>query len=130
MASGHSESALDELTRLSQQFKKQEHEATRREKESARQKKRTQDTIGELRDFSISMAVRQLQLVANPQTIKQVNALKSKQGTAELRKLIGNLAYDLEKRIRIIAVAQPDAKPLERSINTLTILLQLLFTLE
>ena len=130
MASGHSDNGLDELMRLSQQFKKQEHEATQREKQSTRQEKKVQDILGELRDFSISTAVRQLQLVANPQTIKQVNALKSKQGTTELRKLIGNLAYDLEKRIGIITVANPDIKPIQQSIKTLTILLGLLFSLD
>lgn len=130
MKTESSDNGLDELMRLSQQFKKQEHEATQREKQSARQKKKVQGILGELRDFSISTAVRQLQLVANPQTIKQVNALRSKQGTAELRKLIGDLAYDLEKRIGIITVANPDMKPIERSMKTLTILLGLLFSLD
>ncbi len=70
MTTESSNSGLDELTRLSQQFKKEEHEATQREKQSARQRKKTQDVLGELRAFSISMAVGQLQLVATPEMIK------------------------------------------------------------
>ncbi len=129
MTTDSSDNGLDELIRLSQQFEKQAHEATQREKQSARQRKKSQDVLSELRAFSISMAVGQLQLVATPEVIEQVNALKNKQGTTELRKLIDNLVYDLEKRISIVAIANPDIKPIEQSIRTLTILLGLLFSL-
>ncbi len=129
MTTESSNSGFDELTRLSQQLKKEEHEATEREKQSARQRKKTQGVLGELRAFSISMAAGQLQLVATPEMIKQVSALKNEQGTAKLRKLIDNLIYDLEKRISIIAVANPDIEPIERSMKTLTILVGLLFSL-
>ena len=129
MATESSDSGLNELMRLSQQFKKEEHEATEREKQSARQRKKASGVLSELRVFSISRTVGQLQLVATPEIIEQVNALKSKQGTAELRKLIDNLVYDLEKRISIIAATNPDIKPIERSIITLAILVGLLFSL-
>ncbi|MFC1928711.1 hypothetical protein ACFLWC_05740 [Chloroflexota bacterium] len=129
MTTESSDSGLDELMRLSQQFKKQEHEAAQREKQSARQRRISQDVLSELRAFSISTAVGQLQLVATPEIIEQVNALRNKQGNTELRKLIKNLVYDLEKNITIVAVANPDLKPIEQSVKTLTILLGLLFSL-
>ena len=129
MTTESSNSGFDELTRLSQQFKKEEHEATQREKQSARHRKKVQGVLGELRAFSISMAVGQLQLVATPEMIEQVSALKNEQGTAKLRKLVDNLIYDLEKRISIIAVANPDIEPIERSMKTLAILVGLLFSL-
>ena len=129
MTTESSDSGLDELMRLSQRLKNQEREATQREKLSAGQKKKSQDALSELRAFSISMAVGQLKLVASPEIIEQVNALQSKQGTTELRKLIDNLLYDLEKQISIIANANPDIKPIEQLIKTLTILMGLLHSL-
>ena len=129
MTTESSNSGLDELKRLSEQFKKEEYEATQREEQAARQRKKSQGVLGELRAFSISVAMGQLQLVATPEMIEQVSALKNEQGTAKLRKLIDNLIYDLEKRISIIAVANPDIEPIERSMKTLAILVGLLFSL-
>ena len=129
MTDESSDSGLDELMRLSQQLNKQEREATQREKQTARQKQNSLDVLSELRAFSISMAVGQLKLVASPEMIEQVNALQSKQGTTELRKLIHNLLYELEKQIGIIANANPDVKPIEQLTKTLTILIGLLFSL-
>lgn len=129
MTAESSDSALDELMRLSQQFNQEEHEATEREKQNARQKQKTQGVLNELRVFSISMAVGQLKPVASPEMIAQVTALQSKSGTAELRKLIQNLVYELEKQTGTMAVANPDIKPLEQLAQTLTILIGLLFSL-
>ena len=129
MTTESSNSGLDELKRLSQQFKKEEYEATQREEQAARQRKKSQGVLGELRAFSISVAVGQLQLVATPEMIERVSALKNEHGTARLRKLIDNLIYDLEKNISVIAVANPDIKPIERSIKTLAILVELLSSL-
>ncbi|MFC2072378.1 hypothetical protein ACFLUU_06725 [Chloroflexota bacterium] len=129
MTTESSGNGLDELMRISQQILKQDHEATHREKQNARQRKISQDVLSELRAFSISVAVGQLQQIAAPEIIEQVNTLRNKQGTTELRKLIDNLVYDLEKHISIIAVANPDIKPIERSIKILIILLGLLFSL-
>ena len=89
MTAESSNSGLDELMRLSQQFKKQTHEVAQREK--------SHDVLSELRALSISTAIRQLQPVATPEIIKQVNALKNKQDSSELLKLIDNLVDDLEK---------------------------------
>ncbi len=129
MTTESSDSGFDELTRLSQQFKKEEHEATQKEKQRAGQRKKAQGVFDELRAFSISTAVGQLQLVATPEMIEQVNALKNEQGTATLRKLIDNLIYDLEKRISILAVGNPNIEPIERSMKTLAILVGLRFSL-
>ena len=129
MTAESSDSGLDELMRLSQQLNKQEHEATQREKQNARQRQKTQGVLSELRVFSISMAIGQLKLIANPEMIAQVNALQSKPGTTELRKLIQNLIYELEKQTSTMANTNPDIKPLEQLSKTLTILIGLLFSL-
>ena len=124
-----SSSGMDELMRLSQQFKKQEHNITEREKLIAIQKEKSRDVISELRALSISTAIRQLQPVATKEIIKQVNALKSKPDSTELLKLIDNLVYDLEKDISAAAVANPELKQVEQSVKTLSILLGLLSSL-
>ncbi len=130
MESKSPENGFDELTRLSQQFNKLEHETTQREKQRAEQRKKVQGVLGGLRELTVSMAIEQLKPVATPEIIEQVNSLKSKQGTAELRKLISNLANDLEKRIGIVTKANPSVQPIERSIKTFIILMELFFSLE
>lgn len=130
MESKSPENGFDELTRLSQQFKKHERESTHREKQRAEQRKKVQGALGGLRELTVSMTVEQLKLFATPEIIEQVSSLKNKQGTAELRKLISNLANDLEKHIGIVASANPSVQPLERSIKTLIILMELFFSLE
>jgi hypothetical protein len=123
------ESGLEELMRLSQRFKKQEQENTQRERQRQAQQKKVKDVLGGLRGLNISMAVEQLRPVAAPEIVSKVSALRSKPGMAELRKLITDLAYDLEDRIGTISAANPDVKKLERSMKTLTILMELFFSL-
>ena len=130
MESEPTESGFDELTRLSQQFTKQEQERTNREQQRAEQREKVQNVLGGLRELTVSMAIEQLKPVAAPEIIEQVNSLKSKPGTEELRKLISDLAYDLENRIGVITASNPDIKPIERSMKTLTILLELFFSLQ
>ena len=77
MKSESPENGFDELTRLSQQFKKHEHESTQREKQSAEQRKKVQSVLGGLRELTVSMAVQQLRLVATPEIIEQVNSKKA-----------------------------------------------------
>ena len=130
MESESPEDGFEELMRLSQQFKKQDEERTKREQQRAEQSKKVQDVLGGLKGLNVSMAVEQLKLVATPEIIEQVNSLKSKTGTEELRKLISDLTDDLEKRIGIISASNPDMKSLESSMKTLTILIELFFSLQ
>jgi hypothetical protein len=124
------EDGLEELMRLSQQFKKQDEERIKKEQQRAEQSKKVQDVLGGLKGLNISMAVEQLKMVATPEIIEQVNSLKSKSGTQELRKLISDLTDDLEKHISIISSSNPDIKSLESSVKTLTILIELFFSLQ
>ena len=130
MESESPEDGFEELMRLSQQFKKQDEERTNREQQRAEQSKKVQDVLGGLKGLNVSMAVEQLKLVATPEIIEQVNSLKSKTGTEELRRLISDLTEDLEKRIGIISASNPDMKSLESSMKTLTILIELFFSLQ
>ena len=130
MESEPPESGFEELMRLSQQFTKQGEERTAREKQRAEQGKKVQGVLQGLKELNVSMAIEQLKLVAAPDIIEEVNSLKRKQGTGDLRKLISNLTDDLENRIGIVSASNPDMAPLERSMKTLNILLDLFFSLQ
>ena len=130
MESESPESGFEELMRLSQQFTRQGQERTAREKQRAEQGKKAQGVLQGLKELNVSMAIEQLKLVATPDIIEEVNSLKRKQGTGDLRKLISNLTDDLENRIGIISASNPDMTPLERSMKTLNILLDLFFSLQ
>ena len=130
MESEPPESGFEELMRLSQQFTRQGQERTAREKQRAEQGKKVQGVLQGLKELNVSMAIEQLKLVATPDIIEEVNSLKRKQGTGDLRKLISNLTDDLENRIGIISASNPDMTPLERSMKTLNILLDLFFSLQ
>lgn len=118
------ESGIDELMRLSQQFSRQQEEREDREKQREAQGKKVRGVLQGLQDLNINMAVQQLQTVARPEVIKQVNALKTMGGTEALRKLITSLAEDLEKSLG----AGTDTAPLANDMRTLNILLDLYFS--
>ena len=129
MTGESSDSGLDELMRLSQQFKNDEEVASRREEQSAQQREKTHDVIGELREFSISMAAGQLEPVAAQELIEQVTALKNEPGAEKLRVLVNSLASDLEKEISTLATANPDMESTDRLMKTLVILIRLMSSL-
>ena len=124
------ESGFDELMRLSQQFTRQQQEHTERERQREEQGKKARGVLQGLRELNLSMAVEQLKPVATPEIIEEVNALKSKAGTEDLRKVISNLADDIENRIGIISASNPDTVPLVSSMKTINILMDLYFSLQ
>ncbi|MFC1966954.1 hypothetical protein ACFLWI_08500 [Chloroflexota bacterium] len=129
MESKSPESGLDELIRLSQETARKKQELAEREQQRTKQKQKVQGVLQGLMDIKVSIAVEQLKLVSKPEIIEGVSSLTHKQGTEDLRKLISSLTDDLEKRIRSIATSNPDMVPVERSIKTLAILLELYFSL-
>jgi flagellar biosynthesis/type III secretory pathway protein FliH len=124
------ESGFDELMRLSQQFTRQQEEHEEKERQRAEQGKKVRGVLDGLRELNMSMAMEQLQQVATPEIIKEVNALKNKPGTDDLRKVISNLAEDLESRLRAISSKNTDAAPLVNAMRTLNILMDLYFSLQ
>ena len=125
-----SESGFDELMRLSQQFNRQQQERTERERQREEQGKKVQGVLQGLKDLNVSMAIEQLKPVATPEIIEEVNALRSKPGAEGLRKVISDLADDLENRIGTISASNPDTAPLVSSMKTLNILMDLYFSLQ
>ncbi|MFC1861696.1 hypothetical protein ACFLT4_04940 [Chloroflexota bacterium] len=129
MESNSQESGFDELLRLSQETAKKEQELTKREQQRTEQRQKVQGVLQGLREIQVSIAVEQLRLVATPEIIKVISSLTHKQDTEDLRKLISNLVDDLEKHLRSVSPSNSDMVPIERSVNTLAILLELFFSL-
>ncbi|MFC1941638.1 hypothetical protein ACFLWU_00270 [Chloroflexota bacterium] len=130
MESEPTESGIDELMRLSQQFTRQDKERTERERQREEQGKKVHGVLQGLRELNVSMAVEQLKTIATPEITQQVNDLRSKPGTEDLRKIISNLAGNLENRMDAISISNPDIAPLASSLKTLNILMDLYFSLQ
>jgi hypothetical protein len=122
------ESGIDELMRLSRQFTRQQEEHEEREKQREAQGKKVRGVLQGLKDLNLSMAIEQLKTVAKPEIVKQVSALRSKENTDDLRKLISSIADDMENRLRTISTSKTDVTPLVNSMRTLNILMDLYFS--
>jgi ribosomal protein L22 len=118
------ESGLDELMRLSQQFTRQKAENEAKERQREEQGKKVRGVLQGLQELNINMAVQQLKAVAGPDVIKQVNAMRTKGGTEDLRKMISAMADQMEKKLG----AKKDTAPLVNDMRTLNILLDLYFS--
>ena len=123
------ESGIDELMRLSQQFTHQQEEREERQKQREEQGKKVQGVLQGLKELKVSMAIEQLQPIATPEVIEEVNALRSKEGTDDLRKVMSSLADDLESRLSAISASNPEAASLVNSMRSLNILMDLYFSL-
>ena len=104
-------------------------ELTQKEQQRTEQRQKVQGVLQGLRGIKVSTAVEQLKLVAAPEIIEEISSLTHKQGTEDLRKLISNLTDDLERSVRGLSASDPDMVPIERSVKTLAILLELFFSL-
>lgn len=123
------ESGLDELMRLSQQFTRQQENQEEQERAREEKGKQVRGVLQGLKDLNISMAVQQLKSVAPPEIIDEVNTLSNKDDTDDLRKMISSLADNMENQLNTISSSSPDAAPLVNSMRTLSILMDLYFSL-
>lgn len=123
------ESGIDELMRLSRQFTRQQEEHDQREKQRQAQGKKVKGVLQGLKELNLTMAITQLKTCARPEIVKQVNALKSQESTDALRKMISNIADDLENRLRALPAPKTDTAPLVNAMRTLNILMDLYFSL-
>ena len=123
------ESGLDELMRLSQQFTRQKEDQEEQERAREEKGKQVRGVLQGLKDLNISMAVQQLKSVAPPEIINEVNALSNKDDTDDLRKMISSLADDMENRLNAISSSSPETATLVNSMRTLSILMDLYFSL-
>jgi|TARA_B100002003_G_C13985883_1_gene476583 hypothetical protein len=130
MTSEPPESGLDELMRLSRQTVNEGKELDRKEQQRLEQRQVVQGALKGLREIGVTVTVEQLKQVATPEIIEEVDSLKYQQGTEGLRRLITRLANDLEKCVDDISASNPDMVPIQRSVKTLVILLELLSSIQ
>jgi hypothetical protein len=123
------ESGLDELLALSRKFTKQKEEHDKQERQRQEQGKKVRGVLQGLKDLNLSMALNQLKGVAKPEVIQKVTALKSKDSTEDLRKLITSIVDDLEKQLNALTSSKTETTKLVNSTRTLSILLDLYFSL-
>jgi hypothetical protein len=123
------EDGLDELMRLSQRFTRQQEEQEAQERQREEKGRQVRGVLQGLKALNISMAVQQLESVATPEIIKEVNSLSTKESTDDLRKMISSLAEDLENQLSSISSSVPGTTPLVNSMRTLNILMDLYFSL-
>jgi len=89
-----------------------------------------QGVLQGLKEINISVALQQLEMVAAPEVIEEVSSLKDKKGKEDLRKLITDLADDVERRAGRLSSADPGVAEIKQAVSTLTILLSLFFALQ
>jgi hypothetical protein len=124
------ESGIDELMRLSRQFTRQQEEHDKQERQREEQGKKVRGVLQGLKDLNLSMALSQLKDVATPEVIQQVTALKNKNDTEDLRKMITSLVDELEKQLNAASGPKTETTKLINSTRTLSILLDLYFSLQ
>ncbi len=121
---------LDELMRLSRGMSQTAKKLEQKERQGARRREKLQGVQQGLRGISVSVALGQLQSKATPDIIREVDSLNRKQGTADLRRLIVDLAHDLERCVGNPSAIARSKMPSGDLAATLAILIELLFSLE
>lgn len=124
------DSGLEELLQLSKEMAKVDRERTKAEQDRAEQRQKVRELQQGLTGLKVSVALEQLKLVAAPEVVKEVTSLKHKQSTENLRKLILDLSSELENRVDNKYGSNLDMDSIKRSVKTLAILIELLFSIE
>ncbi len=130
MAPETPENGLDELLRLSRGFTRKTEDAAKHEARGKREAAEKRQAMLGLRGITFAMALEQLKIVsAEDDIVARVSSCKTKEGTADLRKLISGLTSELEGEVGKMSRSNPELASVERSIKTLSILIDLLFSL-
>ena len=130
MESESTDSGLEELLRLSKEISRVDQERTKAERKRAEHRQKVNELQQGLIELKASVALQQLKSIATPEVIKEVSLLKQNQKTDELRKLILNLSAELESWVDNMSGSKLDMASINRSVKTLAILIELLFSIE
>lgn len=130
MESKSTESGLEELRRLSKEITKVDRERTKTEQDRAEQRQKVRELQQGLIELKASVALEQLKPIATPEIIEEISSLKHKQTTGDLRKVILDLSAKLEKWVDNTSDSKQDMDSIKRSVKTLAILIELLFSIE
>jgi hypothetical protein len=123
------DSGLDELLALSRKFSKQKEDSEKQERQRIEQGKKVKGVLQGLQELNLSMALTQLKTVAKPEVIQRVTALRTKPGTEDLRKMITNMTDEIERQLGKVNAPKAETAPLANTVRTLSILLDLYFSL-
>ena len=130
MESESTESGLEELQRLSKEITKVDRERIKAEQDHAEQRQQVRELQQGLIELKASVALEQLKPIATPEIIEEISSLKHKQTTGDLRKVILDLSAELEKWVDNTSDSKQDMDSIKRSVKTLAILIELLFSIE
>ena len=130
MESKSTDSGLEELLRISKEISRVDQERTKADRKRAEHRQKVNELQQGLIELKASVALQQLKSIATPEIIKEVSLLKHNQKTDELRKLILNLSAELESWVDNMSSSKLDMGSINRSVKTLAILIELLFSIE
>jgi hypothetical protein len=124
------ESGMDELRRLSRQTADAGQKMREEEKQKADYEKNMQGVVAGLRGISFSVALNQLKTIATPDIFDKVTAMQQQPDSKELRRLISDIARNLERDTAKASKNNPELESISNSSKTLAILISLLFSLQ
>ena len=131
MESETPENGMEELLRLSRGLIKKTEDTAKQEARKKRELAEKRQVMLGLRDITFSMALEQLKIVsAEADIVEKVSSFQAKEGTEDLRKLIVGFTSELEGMAGKMARSNPELASVERSIKTLSILIDLFFSLD
>lgn len=130
MGSSETKDRLKELRQLCQKVAETQQRHMLWENENAEKLQLMQTAHKELRELKISVALVQLDLVAPHEIADKASMLTIVGNTRELRQFILNIVSDLEQYLRSIDRTKPDIDNIERSVKTVSILIELLDSVE
>jgi hypothetical protein len=130
MTSNSAKGGLEELLRLSKAIAKTGQERSQLQRERAKEKQKVADLRQGLKEINTSVALQQLKGMAKPEIIKKVSSLRHEKSTRNLRNLILDLSAELERWVDRTSDSTPNMVSMKRSVKTLAILIELLFSLE
>lgn len=124
------ESGMEELQRLSRQTADAGQKMREEEKQKAEYEKNMQGVVAGLRGISFSVALNQLKTIAKPDIYEKVTAMQQQPDSKELRRLISDIARNLERETAKASKNNPEFESISNSSKTLAILISLLFSLQ
>ena len=124
------ESGMEALRRLSRQTANAGQKMQEEEKQKAEHKKNMQGVVAGLRGISFSVALNQLKTTAESGIYEKVEAMQNQPDSKELRRLISDIARNLERETAKASRKNPEFESIGNSSKTLAILISLLFSLQ
>jgi hypothetical protein len=124
------ESGMEELRRLSRQTANAGKKMQEEQKQKAEYEKNMQGVVAGLRGISFSVALNQLKTIVKPDIYEKVIAMQQQPDSKELRRLISDIARNLERETAKASKNNPEFETISNSSKTLAILISLLFSLQ